>query len=129
MNLITMKYSDDYEPPAPIARIKLRNAQTLAVVSDVPMLLDTGSDITLLPKTFCEQIGVEISETDYLELVASNEDVLTAFYARIEFVFNRTLFRGKYLVYDQGEGIIGRDILNRFRILFDGVNLEWNVQK
>lgn len=124
-----MKYNDKYVPPAPVAQIKLRNPQTLRVVANVPMLLDTGSDITLLPKKFCEQIGVEVSETDFLELVGFNEAISAAFYARVEFSFSRRLFRGKYLVYDQDEGIIGRDVLNEFRIVFDGVNLKWNAQK
>lgn len=92
------------------------------------MLLDTGADITLLPKRFCDEIGVEVSETDYLELIGFNLEQSVAFYARIEFVFCRKLFRGKYLVFDQDEGIIGRDVLNKFRIMFDGANLEWNVQ-
>ena len=124
-----MKYNNKYVPPAPTAEIKLRNPQTMAVVSNVPVLLDTGVDVTLLPRKFCEQIGIAISEADFLELVGFNQAESKAFYVRIEFVLDRMLFRGKYLVYDQDEGIIGRDVLNQFKIVFDGKNLEWNVQK
>ena len=45
----------------------------------------------------------------------------------IGFFLNK-LFRGKFLVYDHDEGIIGRDVLNEFSINFDGVNLEWTRQ-
>jgi len=68
-----MKYSETYHPPAPIARIKLRNSETLETIADVPMLLDTGADITLLPKSFCDKIGVEISKTESLELEGFNQ--------------------------------------------------------
>jgi hypothetical protein len=62
-----MKYSESYNPPAPIAQVKLRNPDTSETVVNVPMLLDTGSDITLLSKNYCNKIGVKVSETESLE--------------------------------------------------------------
>ena len=123
-----MKYNETYEPPAPIARVKLRNSETLKTIADVPMLMDTGSDITLLPQSLCDEIGVEVSETESLNLEGFNQAVTEAFYVRLDFIFLNKIFRGKFLVYNQNEGIIGRDILNEFSILFDGVNLEWKAQ-
>ena len=125
----TMKYSNSYNPPAPIVKVKLRNIETLESVSEVPMLLDTGSDITLLPLSFCEEIGAEVSKTKFLELKGFNQSTSLAYYVRLEFIFLNKLFRGNFLVYDQETGIIGRDILNEFSILFDGKNLEWTRQK
>ncbi len=124
-----MKYSESYYPPAPIAQVKLRNSETLETVAGVPMLLDTGADITLLPKSFCDKIGVEISETEFLELEGFNQTTTNAFYVRLDFIFLNKVFRGKFLVYQQDEGIIGRDILNKFSILFDGKNLEWKEKE
>lgn len=121
-----MKYSETYIPPAPLALITLPNPETLESVTDVPMLLDTGSDITLLPKSFCDRIGVEASTSEFLELEGFNQTTSIAFYIRLEFIFLKKLFRGNFLVFDQDEGVIGRDILNKFSILFDGVSLEWN---
>ena len=123
-----MKYSETYSPPAPVAKVKLRNPDTLESVADVLMLLDTGSDITLLSRNYCEAIGVEVSETESLELEGFNQTTSVAYYVRLKFIFFNKLFRGKFLVYDQKEGIIGRDILNEFSINFDGVNLEWTRQ-
>jgi hypothetical protein len=123
-----MKYNETYDPPAPVAEVKLRNPNRLESVANVAMLLDTGSDITLLPRTYCDKIGVEVSETESLELQGFNQTISVAFYARVDFIFLKKLFRGKFLVYDQDEGIIGRDVLNEFSIVFDGVNLEWKEQ-
>ncbi len=39
-----------FNPPAPLARVTLRNPETGAVWSDVPMLLDLGADATLIPQ-------------------------------------------------------------------------------
>jgi len=123
-----MKYSKTDDPPAPIAEVKLRNPETLESIANVPMLLDTGADITLVPRIFCDAIGVEVSKTDFLELEGFNESISIAFYVRLEFIFLNKLFRGKFLVYEQAEGIIGRDVLNEFSILFDGKNLQWKEQ-
>jgi hypothetical protein len=89
------------------------------------MLLDTGSDITLLPKSFCEDIGIKIDGTDFLELEGFNGAISLAFYVRLEFIFLNTMFRGKFLVHNCDEGLIGRDVLNNFSIVFDGNNLSW----
>ena len=124
-----MKYSKTYSPPAPLAKIKLRNPDSQESVANVPMLLDTGSDLTLLPESFCKKIGAKISDTKFLELESFNESTSVAFYVYIEFIFLNKLFRGNFLVYEQEEGIIGRDILNEFSLIFDGVNLEWKEQK
>ena len=123
-----MKYNETYDPHAPVAKVKLRNPDTLETVTDVAMLSDTGSDITLLPRTYCDQIGVKVSETESLELQGFNQTISLAFYVQIDFIFLKKLFRGKFLVYDQDEGIIGRDVLNEFSIVFDGINLEWKKQ-
>jgi predicted aspartyl protease len=48
----------DFDPPAPVARVVLRHPQSGVTVSDVALLLDTGADVTLLPRTAVERLGV-----------------------------------------------------------------------
>ena len=38
-----------YSPPGPIALVKLRGLNGAASVADIPMLLDTGADVTMVP--------------------------------------------------------------------------------
>ena len=49
-----------FDPPAPVARVTLRNPQSGATVSDVLLLVDTGADITLLPRMAVERLGVPL---------------------------------------------------------------------
>jgi predicted aspartyl protease len=49
-----------FDPPAPVARVTLRNPHNGATVSDVLLLLDTGADVTLLPRTAVERLGVPL---------------------------------------------------------------------
>jgi predicted aspartyl protease len=47
-----------FTPPAPLAHVTLRHVSTGATVPDVRLLIDTGADITLLPRTAVERLGV-----------------------------------------------------------------------
>jgi hypothetical protein len=58
-----------FDPPAPVARVMLRNPHSGATVSDVLLLLDTGADITLLPHTAVEPLGVPLLAGQRYELM------------------------------------------------------------
>jgi hypothetical protein len=46
-----------FDPPAPLARVTIRHPLSGTTVSDVPMLLDTGADVTLLPQASSNSLG------------------------------------------------------------------------
>ncbi len=122
-----IRYNDQYEPPAPFSQITLRNIETSETVRNVPMLLDTGSDITLLPLTYCSSIGIQVSEEKTLDLFGFDGSTSQGFLAYVELQFGGKQFRGNFVAYDQTEGILGRNILNEFSLLFDGPNSSWDV--
>jgi hypothetical protein len=39
-----------FAPPAPLALVMVKTEQSDIAIPDVPMLLDTGADISLLPR-------------------------------------------------------------------------------
>jgi hypothetical protein len=55
-----------FNPPAPPARVTLRNSADGKTVSDVPMLIDSGADVTLIPQPSVTQLGAIIEpDTGY----------------------------------------------------------------
>ena len=60
--------SELFNPPAPIAYVTLRNSEKSIEITNVPMLIDTGADATLLPQIFVEKIGVDFSSEEFFEL-------------------------------------------------------------
>jgi len=42
--------STNFRPPAPVALVTLRSSKSAASIADVPMLLDTGADVSLVPR-------------------------------------------------------------------------------
>ncbi len=47
-----------FDPPAPIAMAEVRALLNTSAIADVPLLIDTGADVTLLPRAVVERLGV-----------------------------------------------------------------------
>lgn len=47
-----------FNPPAPLAMVTLRNRETDVDLPDVPMLLDSGADVTLIPQAAVTSLGL-----------------------------------------------------------------------
>jgi hypothetical protein len=115
-----------FEPPAPLARVILRDPDNGAVWSNVPMLLDSGADVTLIPQTAVRELGVAVVPDRRYELVGFDGHVSFVSVVRLELIFCRRTFRGQFLLLDQPWGILGRNVLNAMSLLFDGPRLVWD---
>ena len=121
--------SSMFDPPAPVAWVVLRNPATGTVWSDVPMLLDSGADVTLIPEAVLRHLALEIVPGKQYELSGFDGSVSQTSVARLEMVFCHRTFRGQFLLVDQGWGILGRNILNAITLLLDGPLLTWDEQR
>ena len=115
-----------YDPPAPVAMVGLRHSEEGDVVADVALLIDTGADITLLPRWALERLGIAPQAKITYEIFAFEGSLSTAQAADLDMIFLNKAFRGRYLLTDQHHGILGRDVLNALRVLFDGPAQEWS---
>lgn len=118
--------SSRFDPSAPLAQVTLRHMLTGATVADVSLLLDSGSDITLLPRLAVEQISVTPEPDQWRELMGFDGSRSVAAVAVLDMIFLRRAFRGRYLLIDQECGIMGRDILNHVALLLDGPRRQWS---
>ena len=114
-----------FDPPAPVARVVLRNPDTGATVADVPLLLDTGADVTLLPRVSIERLGVPSLTNLRYELMGFDGSRSSASAVMADMVFLNRAFRGRYLVTGEEYGILGRDVLNHVALLLDGPRQRW----
>ena len=93
------------------------------------MLLDSGADVTLIPSTFVNQLGVAPETDTIYESMGFDGNVSLSSVVQLEMLFLNKTFRGRFLLIDQGWGVIGRDILNLLSLLFDGPSQNWDEQK
>lgn len=123
-------YDDHFfNPPAPLARVTLRNSQDGKTVSDVPMLIDSGADVTLIPQQSVTLLGVNIEPDTGYEITGFDGRKSIAQVVSLDVIFLRRAFRGRYLVGNQEWGIVGRDILNHVSLLLSGPQLMWEELK
>jgi hypothetical protein len=113
-----------FSPPAPVLHATLRNPGTGAAVSDVMLLIDTGSDVTFLPVTAADSIRIEPSGERY-ELSAFDGTKSIADAIRADLSLLGRNFRGQFLLTEAMVGILGRNVLNNLSLILDGPRLTW----
>jgi hypothetical protein len=93
------------------------------IVNDVPMLIDSGSDVSLIPNGAADKLDLEIGSGYELEAFDGSRKMAQTIQA--DLIFLGRAFRGKYVIVDSNMGILGRDVLNHITLLLDGPQLTW----
>lgn len=114
-----------YDPPAPVAVVTLQNLAADRTVADVELLIDTGADVTLLPKDAVARLGIPAKLDEQYELIGFDGARSSADVIDLQMLFCGKAFRGRYLLTDATSGILGRDVLASQRLLLDGPMKEW----
>jgi hypothetical protein len=118
-----------FNPPAPVGLVAFHNPHNGWRVNDVPMLLDSGADVTLIPRMVVDQLDARLLPDVSYEVSGFDSSASLASAVRLEMISLNKAFRGNYLVVDQAWGIVGRDILNLLSLLFDGPHLMWDEHR
>ncbi len=118
--------SSGFTPPAPVGRVMLRNPDTGVSVEDIPMLLDTEADVTLIPQNALLTLRIRPDENKRYELIGFDGNVSLSSVARLDLIFCGRTFRGLFILIDQEWGIIGRNVLNGISLFLDGPRLVWD---
>jgi hypothetical protein len=117
-----------FDPPAPVALVTLLNPMNDKAIYDVPMLLDTGADTSLLPRIAVERLGIQIDNSTSFGLVAFDGTRSVSGTALTHLVLLSNTFKGKFLLRDDVVGVIGRDILNHLSLRLNGRQLTWDLE-
>jgi hypothetical protein len=120
--------AESFAPPAPIARVMLCNLERTATAQGVPMLLDTGADVSLVPRAATERLNLSAEPAGRVQRLGFDGRPTVADAYDLELVFLERVFRGRFLVTEEACGILGRNILNALPILYDGPRLTWDLR-
>ncbi len=57
-----------FDPPAPVARVSLRNPESHETRSDILMLIDTGADMSFIPATAVDELNLQLASGEGYKL-------------------------------------------------------------
>ena len=120
-------YLDAYYPPMPALEIHLGYPGESLSIGPVAAILDTGADSTLIPQTLLDQLGAPFSDEARLRSHWGEWRTVSLFTVDIGLEAIR-LPAIEVIGDEQGQEIIvGRNVLNRLRILLDGPTQQVDV--
>ena len=106
-----------------MALVVVESEQAGIVIRDVPMLLDTGADVSLLPRSRVGGLALPDARQYELEAFDGTRSTAPAITAELQFLGKS--FRGRFLLIDGWHGVLGHNVLNNLSLLFDGPSQEW----
>ena len=113
-------YSDKYYPAAPVVEITLGAPGTSPTLGPLEAFVDTGADATLIPVKHLRQIGARKVDQATLRSQGGERRPVSLYAVAMEISQHR--FVAMWVVGDEvgKEIILGRNVLNRLRLLLDG---------
>nr|MBI2904493.1 hypothetical protein [Chloroflexota bacterium] len=78
---------DDFDPPAPVALVEIRNQATGQTAANVVMLMDTGADVTLVPQAVLDQLQLAPTGETAYELAWFGGEKLVLAAVQLDLVF------------------------------------------
>ena len=110
--------AERFSPPAPLAVVTVKSEPLGIVVNDVPILLDTGADVSLLPRAHIAPLASPDAKQYELEAFDGTKSTAPVINAELQFLDKS--FRGQFLLIESWHGVLGRNVLNNLSLLCPG---------
>jgi predicted aspartyl protease len=125
--MIRYLYNRQLDPPAPFVHITIRTATASKELSEYPAQIDPGADRTVIPWQVVEELG--LSEVRRIPIGVIGGQVLNMPTYLVEIEIRQLQPFDIEVVADKEERftLLGRDILNNFRLLLDGPQLALEI--
>jgi gag-polyprotein putative aspartyl protease len=125
--MIRYTYNRQVEPPAPFIHVSLRCLETDKSVASLPALIDTAADRAVIPGAVAEVLG--LIPLDELLVAGLGGQVFSALTYKVELAIRSLSPQKVVLIAHEEEPyiLLGRDVLNRHRLLLDGPGLAFEI--
>jgi predicted aspartyl protease len=123
---LVFPYDSGNNPPAPVILVTLESLDRSAR-TDLYMIVDTGADRTILPLSIAEDM--KLTEVECREIVGLNgiAETYSIVEVRLRIHGGPTIRIKAAVGHPDSEPLVGRDVLNQFRIVHDGPNLQLEI--
>jgi len=121
--MIRYRYTNQKDPPAPFVHVTLRNTTTGQEQADLPAQIDHGADITVIPSQLADALVLPRVRMLPVKGFGEQSLLLPTVLVEITIRQQQPVPMEALLSPDEPFVILGRDLLNRYRIVLDGPQL------
>jgi hypothetical protein len=125
--MVSYAYARECTPPAPFVHVTLRSPDGITAVADFPAQLDTAADRTVVPLRVIEELHLVQMGTITESGVGGQVAVLPAFLVELTVRQLQPLALKVIASPEEPFVPLGRDVLNRYRIVLDGPQLALEI--
>lgn len=121
------QYNESVKPAAPYCGALISNFDRSRQVT-IEALLDTGSEISLMPLNIARRLGLRYLGMGGVEGVSGERVARHIFQAFVSIDQNAPR-ETDVMAWNEDLALLGRDILNRYHITLDGPNLTLTITR
>ncbi len=115
-----------FDPPAPAVEVEVSASGSRGEQTAIRMLVDSGADMTCLPKTLVETLKSHRSGSTEVLGYSRRPRIHRTIYLELK-VAGKRIEDVEVLPIESDYGLLGRDILNRFDLRLDGPGLSLSI--
>jgi hypothetical protein len=117
---VEFRYDTSYQPPAPVVEVIIVSATENVSVGPLPALVDSGPDGTLVPLDYLLEIRAPVTVEMSIRSQWGERRRMLLYLVDVR--LGRLTLPGIEVVGDElsNEIVLGRDVLNRMRVLLNG---------
>lgn len=125
--MICYRYNHSFNPPAPLVHVILHSPDGAAKSGELPAQLDIAADRSVIPLEAAEQMGLVPLEELPLAGLGGIVTTLPIYLVQIEIRQLRPIMVRAAASRGEPLALIGRDVLNHYRLLLDGPQLRLEI--
>jgi predicted aspartyl protease len=118
--MVRYRYNAQVEPPAPFIHATVSHPEREEAIADLPAQLDTAADMTVVPEEVIKRLGLVPIEEVPVGGFGGQVTEFPAYFVEITLRDMRTVSVKVLGSRDEPYILLGRDVLNEFRIVLDG---------
>lgn len=118
--MIRYNYNHQIVPPAPFVHVTVRCVETGQQIGQAPAQLDIAADRTVLPGEYVEQLGLVPLDEVPIGAFGGQVMLLPTYRVQVGIRELPTVMIEAIAHAEEPYVLLGRDVLNHFRLLLDG---------
>lgn len=125
--MIRYSYNQQVVPPAPFVHVAILPPEHGIAVSDLPALLDTAADITVIPTWVADELHLIPLDETPIGGFDGRVSWVSTFLIKLELRQSAPKFIRVVASRDEPYVLLGRDVLNDHRVVLDGPQLRLEI--